>query len=106
MKMDWLAIANIATATLLPILGVIIHKAVKTPNDAQRAVSMSKIAEGIAAIVVMQNPRQPWANLVQLVVNELKITSNDTTTSNIAIMNRVAVAALTAQGIKPPASDR
>lgn len=100
--MNWNLFSNIVTTLVIPALGLLIHKAVKTSNDAQRAVSLSKIAEGIAAIVVIQNPNASWAILVQNVVEQLKVAPNNTTSSNPSALNRAAAAALIATGVKPP----
>lgn len=101
MSWNFLSIVQAALPIIVSILGVAIHNAIKTPNDAQRAVSLSKIAEGIAAMVVIQNPGASWATLLKTVVDQLKIVPNDTTTSNTAILNRVAAAALIANGASP-----
>lgn len=104
MHWDILSYIQASLPIIVGILGVIIHKAIKTPNDAQRAVSLSKIAEGIAAIVVIQNPNASWATLISTIVKQLEITPNITTSSNLDVLTRVAAAALLASGVKPPVS--
>ena len=101
MKWNILSYIQLSLPIIVSVLGAIIHKAIKTPNDAQRAVSLSKIAEGIAAIAVVQNPSASWATLLQRIVDQLKVTSNATTSSNETILRRAATAALINQGIRP-----
>lgn len=100
--MNWNALSQLVLPVIVTILGGIIHKAIKTPNDAQRAISLSKIAEGIAAVVVIQNPKADWATMLQTVVSQLTVTSNATTSSNQSVLQRAATAALIAAGATPP----
>lgn len=99
MNPNILAYVQVALPVVISIFGLIIHKAIKTPNDAQRAVAISKIAEGIAAIVIMQNPGASWTTLLNLVVTQLKIDPN--ATANINVATQAAAAALIAHGISP-----
>src|SRR5438046_2385609 len=99
MHYDWVALANLVTPVIIGFLGCLIHKSVKTSADAQRAVALSKIAEGITAVVVVQNPNAKWATLLDMVVQQLKITPDKTTSSNPQILQRAATAALLAQGV-------
>lgn len=94
--MDISLIIQASLPVIVSVLGAFIHKAVKTPNDAQRAVSLSKIAEGFAALAVQQNPGATWAQLVQQVVDQLKVAPNDVTSSNYSVNYRAAAAAVTA----------
>lgn len=92
--MDLMPFVNLLTPVIVTILGAIIHKAIKTPNDAQRAISLSKIAEGFAALAVIQNPGATWAQLVQQVVDQLKVAPNATTSGNYTVLQRAAAAAV------------
>jgi predicted glycosyltransferase len=92
--MDLMPYINLVTPIVVTILGTIIHKAIKTPNDSQRAISLSKIAEGFAAMAVIQNPNAKWPQLLQMIVAQLIVAPNNTTSANREVLTRAASAAL------------
>jgi hypothetical protein len=84
---------NLIAQVSIPILGLLIHKRLRTPSDHQRAELLSRIANAAAALVLTKNPTDSWRNLLANTVREISNASG-LPTSNMAAIEREAAAAL------------
>lgn len=103
MKLDTLQpIVSLIAQVSIPILGLLIHKRLRTPSDHQRAELLSKIANGVATLSLAKNPNSPWRVLLADTIAELNRASGLPTT-NSDVIKREAAAALKRAGATPGA---
>lgn len=81
------------------ILGIVItiglgllHQAIKTPKDHERAALLTRLADDAAAVCLSVAPDAPWAQLVAEIVARLKAAGAPT--SNDTVLQKAATAAL------------
>lgn len=92
-------IVTLLAQASLPLIGLLIHKHLRTPSDHQRAEHLSIIANAAAALVLAKNPSDSWRNLLANTINELSNAAGLPTQNSDAI-KREAAAALTRAGVK------
>jgi hypothetical protein len=93
---NWNAILTV----IVTIAGALIHHAVKTPKDHDRALHLAALADDFAAAVVTLNPMAPWATMVQDIVNRLKAAAG-LNVSDAHALERAAQGALMRLGKSP-----
>jgi hypothetical protein len=98
MHLDWNAILTVVVA----IATAVIHHAIKTPKDHEKASLIATLADDAAAVVLALNPNAPWAQLVKDVVNKLKGAATTPTANNLTL-ETAATAALVRLGKTPQA---
>lgn len=79
------------------VLGALLLRRLKTPNDRERAQLLAALARDAAAIMIARNPNARWPELVRLVANAIgtKITDNR------EVIERAAAGALMDRGQRP-----
>ena len=90
----------IVGTVLVPALLGWIGKHVRSSKDSARATALQHIADGVAAIVLANNPSNAWAQLLKRTVEALQ-QAPATPTTNAEVLERAAASALTKLGIKP-----
>lgn len=101
--MNWFGIVQLVATVAVPVLGAWLIKKFKTPTDLDRAQLLAHIAEAAAALVVNLNPKAPWAELLQQVVQQI-VSAAGVPTTNQAAINRAAAAALVKLGKAAPSA--
>lgn len=74
-----------------------------TAKEHARTAALQAIAEGVAGMVIANNPANRWAQLLAETVKQLRI-APATPTANSEALTRAATAALIKLGAKPPTS--
>jgi len=92
--MDWMreligpVVGLIATG-----VGAWLVRQLKKPSDLERAHLLEKIATDAAALIVAMYPGKPWAELLQLVIQQIS-TAAGLSTRNAQAIQRAAASAL------------
>ena len=90
-------VTPVVQALAIIVGGWIAHRLTK-PKDHERAALLARIAEASVALVVSNNPNQPWSVLLDLVVREITMAAG-VPTSNAGAIKRAAAAALVNAGL-------
>jgi hypothetical protein len=102
--MNWSSLLNpvigLLTPVVIAVLGGLIHKAIVTPKDHERAALLATIAQDSASFIVAMNPNKSWDDLLKDVVNRISAAAGLPTSNATAIQN-AAAGALTALGKAP-----
>ncbi len=92
--MDWLKeLVGPLVGLVATGVGAWIVRQLKKPSDLERAQLLEAIATDAAALVVTLYPGRPWAELLQLVIQQIS-TAAGLSTRNAQAIQRAAASAL------------
>lgn len=94
----WFPVITPVIQSVAIIVGAWLAHRIVTPKDHERAELLSRIAGAATALVLANNPNQPWSVLLDLVVREITMAAG-VPTKNAGAIKRAAAAALTSAGV-------